>query len=170
MLDAGADIAGLQDVIKKIQQGWTAFDRCIASPDVMRDVLKVARVLGPKRLMPSPKSGTVVEDLKAAINEIKGGGQMEYRAEGEGHVLVTIGDTNFSNAKLLDNIKSFYGHLLKMRPKTSGSSSNNMISDAKGKKGAAGNYFLECEVWAGDGPHVLLDPDAVQPQSVGYFR
>lgn len=172
MLAHGADYAGLHDMIKKIQHGWTGFDRCIASPDVMRDVLKIARILGPKRLMPSPKSGTVVEDLKGAVTEIKGGAQLEYRAEGEGEVLVSIGDTHFTDAKLLENMKCFYGHLLKTKQKGGSTSSmTNMIGDANRKKsGKAVNYFMKCEIWASQGPKVMLDPSQVVPQSVGYFR
>ncbi len=144
--------------------------------------------------MPSPKSGTVVEDLKAAIVEVKGGGSMEYRAEGSGEVSVTIGDTSFPPAKVLDNMKAFYGHLLRSRtnaPKGGGAGSSSMLgnntssmpgnkegtpmipevaNEKKKKSGRARNYFLEAALQTSSGPTILLNPDTVLPTSVGYFR
>merc|ERR1712203_945640 len=105
MLAAGADVAGITDVVRRINQGWLEFDRCLATPAIMPQVMKIAKILGPKKLMPNPKSGTVVQNLKVAINEAKGGTLLEFRAEGAGEVRAIIADSEFSDAKVLDNMK-----------------------------------------------------------------
>merc|ERR1711879_518384 len=105
MLKAGADNAGITEPVRRIGQGWLGFDRCLATPGIMPQVMKIARVLGPKKMMPNPKSGTVVANLKQAIKEAKGGTLLEFRAEGEGEVVATIADTGFSDAQVLENLK-----------------------------------------------------------------
>ncbi|CAE7788438.1 DRC4 [Symbiodinium sp. CCMP2592] len=119
MLAAGADFAGITEPIRRINQGWLGFDRCLATPSIMPQVLKVAKILGPRKLIPNPKSGSVVTNLKAAIKEAKGGTLLEYRAEGEGEVKATIADTNFSDAKILENLKFLVQTLLRARPRSS---------------------------------------------------
>lgn len=126
--------------------------------------------------MPSPKSGTVVEDLRAAIAEVKGGGLLEYRAEGEGDVTVTIADTSFIQAKTLENMKVFFAHLLRTRTKEGRSvgmgAPTNMIGDVeRGKKKKKNNsYFLQVTLQSIGGPPISIDPEAVTPTSAGYFR
>ncbi|CAD7966892.1 unnamed protein product [Amoebophrya sp. A25] len=190
MKDLGADFAGITDVVKRIQQGWLGFDRCIATQDMMRQVLPVAKILGPKRLMPSPRSGTVVEDLRAAIREVKGGGLLEYRAEGEGELEVAIGNTQFSNAMVLENVKFFITQLMRTRSKGGGgsqgggqTSGTNLIKDARIERGKSGTsdsgrarssgasgYILRASLRTASGPDVPLLPSEVLPNSSGYFR
>jgi len=93
MIALGADFAGITDVSQRIEKGWLGFDRCIATPSIMRRVLPLAKILGPAGLMPSPRSGTVVENLRVAIKETKAGNQLEYRAKGEGDCDAVIGMT-----------------------------------------------------------------------------
>ncbi len=156
---AGADFAGLTENLAKIQKGWLGFDRCIATPAVMPKILPVARILGPKKLMPNPKSGTVVTDLKAAIKEFKSGGSVEFRAEDDGFVKVVIGHTQFSDAQVLDNVKFFVREILKHN------------KPAEGKKAAASKTFvLEAGLKTAQGPNVNLDVDKIHPNGSGYFR
>lgn len=185
MLQAGADIAGISEPIRKINQGWLGFDRCIATPSIMPQVMKVARILGPRKLMPNPRSGTVVQNLKVAIKEAKGGTMLEYRAEGDGEVRATIADVGFSDAKLLENLKFFVQTLLRARPRGAGSSAGSAggVPGKPGKGtaapliplgGGAGEtkdaYFLEASIHIQAGPSVRVDPEAILPTSVGYFR
>eukprot|EP00928_Gymnodinium_smaydae_P056827 TRINITY_DN4013_c0_g2_i1.p1 TRINITY_DN4013_c0_g2~~TRINITY_DN4013_c0_g2_i1.p1 ORF type:complete len:378 (+),score=97.06 TRINITY_DN4013_c0_g2_i1:36-1136(+) len=179
MIKAGADVAGITEPIRKINQGWLEFDRCIATPAVMPQVMKVAKILGPRKLMPNPRSGTVVQNLKQAIREAKGGTLLEYRAEGDGELRATIADANFPDAKLLENMKFLVQTLLRARPRSAAAA-----ADPKAKApptallGGAGagaevkdSYFLEASLKLGeDGPPVRVDPESMLPSSVGYFR
>jgi hypothetical protein len=123
MLDAGADFAGMNDLLQRIGKGWTGFDRCIATPAVMPQVMKVAKVLGPKKLMPNPKSGTLVTDLKRAIVESKSGAQIEYRTrETEPVVDVTIGSLDAPVQSNLDNMKFIVREILKHKGRQGGGS------------------------------------------------
>ena len=121
MLDAGADFAGMNELLQRIGKGWTGFDRCIATPAVMPQVMKVAKVLGPRKLMPNPKSGTLVTDLKRAIIEAKSGAQLEYRTlENEPRVEVNVGSLDAPLNANLDNIKFIVRELLKHKSRQSG--------------------------------------------------
>jgi hypothetical protein len=116
MIEAGADFAGMNDLLQRIDKGWTGFDRCIATPAVMPQVMKVAKVLGPRKLMPNPKSGTLVTDLKKAIVEAKSGTLLEYRTmETEPIVTVRIGSISASMNSNLDNVKFFVREILKQK-------------------------------------------------------
>eukprot|EP00929_Paragymnodinium_shiwhaense_P034202 TRINITY_DN18643_c0_g1_i2.p1 TRINITY_DN18643_c0_g1~~TRINITY_DN18643_c0_g1_i2.p1 ORF type:complete len:303 (+),score=56.11 TRINITY_DN18643_c0_g1_i2:323-1231(+) len=178
MLEAGADIAGISDPIRRINSGWLGFDRCIATPAIMPQVMKVAKILGPRKMMPNPKSGTVVQNLPAAIKEAKGGTLLEYRAEGEGEVRVTIGDaTSFSDAQILDNMKFLVQVLLRARPRggASAKSADTPMIAVPGGVGQARDstkdvYFLDATLQIGTGPAVHVDNEAILPTSVGYFR
>lgn len=115
--NAGADFAGLEEYIKKFQEGWADCDVVIATPDVMSELGKIGKILGPKGLMPNPKSGTVTQDLTKAINEVKAG-RIEFRVEKAGIVHASVGKASFDEQKLNDNIMTFINQILKMKPTT----------------------------------------------------
>jgi large subunit ribosomal protein L1 len=114
--DAGADHVGLEDMADKIQkQGWTDFDVVIATPDVMAVVGRLGRVLGPRGLMPNPKSGTVTMDLAAAVAEVKAG-KIDFRVDKAGILHVAIGKASFSSEQLKENAEAFLKEILRLRP------------------------------------------------------
>jgi large subunit ribosomal protein L1 len=114
--DAGADHVGLDDMADKIQkEGWTDFDVVIATPDVMAVVGKLGRVLGPRGLMPNPKSGTVTMDLAAAVAEVKAG-KIDFRVDKAGILHCSIGKASFSAEQLKDNAEAFLREILRLRP------------------------------------------------------
>jgi large subunit ribosomal protein L1 len=102
-LEAGADFAGLDDYIAKVQEGWFDFDVAVATPEAMKEVRKIARILGPKGLMPNPKSGTVAEDISTAIQAVKAG-RVEFKVDKTANVGIGIGKRSFSSEQLLENI------------------------------------------------------------------
>ncbi|PWU07525.1 MAG: 50S ribosomal protein L1 [Verrucomicrobia bacterium] len=104
-LDAGADYAGLDDMIKKVEEGWMDFDVAIATASAMKEVRKLARVLGPRGLMPNPKSGTVTDDIPKGIQEVKAG-RVEFKMDKSGNVAVIVGKRSFSKESLIENAKS----------------------------------------------------------------
>jgi large subunit ribosomal protein L1 len=114
-LDAGADFAGADDLIKKIQEGWLDFDKAIATPDMMKDVGKLGKILGTRGLMPNPKVGTVTQDIARAVRETKAG-KVEFRVEKAGIVHVPVGKASFAPEKLRENIMAIMEHLIKVRP------------------------------------------------------
>ncbi|ARK28501.1 50S ribosomal protein L1 [Halalkalibacter krulwichiae] len=112
---AGADFVGDEDFINKINQGWFEFDVIVATPDMMAQVGKLGRVLGPKGLMPNPKTGTVTFDVTKAVNEIKAG-KVEYRVDKAGNIHVPIGKVSFETEKLVENFKTIIETLVKVKP------------------------------------------------------
>ena len=112
---AGADFVGDEDMINKINQGWFDFDAVVATPDMMAAVGKLGRVLGPKGLMPNPKTGTVTFDVTKAVNEIKAG-KIEYRVDKNGNIHAPIGKISFDNEKLLDNYFVLLDTIQKAKP------------------------------------------------------
>ena len=114
---AGADFVGYEDYLKKIQEGWTDCDVIIATPDVMSDLGKLGKILGPKGLMPNPKSGTVTNDLLKAVNEVKAG-RIEFRVDKAGIVHAALGKASFEPKKLEENIMTFVNQILRMKPST----------------------------------------------------
>lgn len=116
-LNAGADYAGLDEYIEKIKGGWTDVDVIIATPDVMGEVGKLGRILGPRGLMPNPKVGTVTFDVDKAVREVKAG-KIEYRVDKTGNVAAAIGKCSFDENKLLENLVAFYGNILRAKPAT----------------------------------------------------
>ena len=114
----GADIVGAEEIIAKIQGGWLDFDVCITTPDMMGFVGRVAKVLGPKGLMPNPKSGTVTMDVKKAINDVKAG-KVEYRLDKTNIVHVGIGKVSFGVDKLLENYDAIMNAIVKAKPAAS---------------------------------------------------
>jgi large subunit ribosomal protein L1 len=114
-LDAGADYAGFDEYLEKIKGGWTDVDVIIATPDSMSELGKLGKVLGPKGLMPNPKSGTVTQDVAQAVKEIKAG-KIEFRVEKTGIVHTSVGKLNFETDKLVDNARAFINTIIKMKP------------------------------------------------------
>ncbi len=112
---AGADFAGGDELVAKVQEGWLDFDVAVATPDMMGSVGKLGKVLGPRGLMPNPKSGTVTFEIEKAINDIKAG-KVEYRTEKAGNVHVPIGKVSFGNDKLVENFNAVIEALVKARP------------------------------------------------------
>jgi len=117
-LEAGADIAGGEELVEKISKGWLEFDKAIATPDMMGLVSKLGKILGPRGLMPNPKMGTVTFDLERAIKEIKAG-KVEFRVEKAGVVHVPVGKVSFGFGRLLENIKTLLEVILRAKPPTS---------------------------------------------------
>jgi large subunit ribosomal protein L1 len=116
-LDAGADHAGLADYVEKIKAGWADIDVIIATPDVMGEVGQLGRILGPRGLMPNPKSGTVTFDVAKAVNEVKAG-KIEYRVDKTGNVHASVGKCSFEPAKLTENLQALYSSVIKAKPST----------------------------------------------------
>ncbi len=112
---AGADYVGGEEMIAKIQQNWLDFDVVVATPDMMGQIGRIARILGPKGLMPNPKSGTVTMDVTKAVNEIKAG-KVEYRLDKTNIIHVLIGKKSFGAEKLLQNYEAIYEAILKAKP------------------------------------------------------
>ena len=113
--NAGADIVGGKEILEDIKKGWFDFDVIVATPDMMGELGKLGKILGPKGLMPNPKTGTVTMNIAQAIDEIKKG-KVTYRTDKEGNVAVIIGKKSFSTEKLVENYKTIYDVILKARP------------------------------------------------------
>ena len=113
--EAGADMVGFEDYIQKIKDGWTETDVIIATPDVMSDVGKLGKLLGPKGLMPNPKSVTVTMDVGSAVKEVKAG-RIEFRVDKYGILHVSVGKASFDEQKLLENTKVFIETVLRLKP------------------------------------------------------
>ena len=116
--NAGADYVGYEEYLEKIQKGWLEFDVMIATPDAMRDLGKLGRVLGPRGLMPNPKSGTVTMEIENAVKEIKAG-KIDFRVDKYGIIHTIIGKVSFDDNKLVDNIKAMVKLLVKLKPTVS---------------------------------------------------
>lgn len=114
-LDAGADFAGFEEYIEKIKGGWADIDVIIAAPDTMAELGKLGKILGPKGLMPNPKSGTVTMDVAKAVKEVKAG-KIEFRVEKAGIVHTALGKLNFESEKLVENTRAFLTTIIKMKP------------------------------------------------------
>ena len=115
--DAGADEVGQEDLAKKIQDGWTEFDVCIATPDMMGIVGPLGKVLGPRGLMPSPRAGTVTPDVEKVISEYKAG-KVEFRNDTGGNVHAVVGRVSFEAQQLSENIQAFIKHIQRLKPQT----------------------------------------------------
>lgn len=117
-LDAGADFVGGEDLIEKVSKGWLDFDKAIATPDMMGQVSKLGKILGPRGLMPNPKVGTVTFDLEKAVREIKAG-KVEFKVEKAGVVHVPVGKVSFGYTPVLENVKTLLEVILRAKPPTS---------------------------------------------------
>ena len=136
---AGADFVGDDDMVQKIQGGWFDFDVVVATPDMMATVGKLGRVLGPKGLMPNPKTGTVTMDVTKAVNEVKAG-KVTYRVDKAGNVHVPIGKVSFEDDKLVENFKTIHETLVKAKPSA-----------------AKGQYMKNISVTTTFGPGIHVD-------------
>ena len=136
---AGAEHAGLAEYIQKIQAGWADIDVIIATPDVMGEVGKLGKVLGPRGLMPNPKSGTVTNDVAKAVKEVKAG-KIEFRVDKAGILHASVGKANFEAKQLADNIHAFLATVVRLRPST-----------------AKGTYIKSINISSTMGPGVAVD-------------
>ncbi|ESU31439.1 50S ribosomal protein L1 [Bacillus sp. 17376] len=141
---AGADYVGDAEYINKIQQGWFDFDVIVATPDMMGEVGKLGRVLGPKGLMPNPKTGTVTFDVTKAVNEIKAG-KVEYRVDKSGNIHVPIGKVSFEDNKLVENFNTIFETMMKVKPAA-----------------AKGTYMKNVTISTTMGPGVKVDSSTVK--------
>ncbi len=132
--EAGAAEVGFEELIKKVQDGWTDFDAAVATPDAMKEVRKVARVLGPRGLMPNPKTGTVTDDTAAAVNQLKAG-RVEFRMDRNGNIAVPFGKRSFEKQALLENAKAIVEAINHAKPSS-----------------AKGTYIKRCTVSSTMGP------------------
>ena len=143
--EAGADFVGDLDMIEKIEkENWFDFDTMIATPDMMPALGKIGRVLGPRGLMPNPKTGTVTMDVKKAVEDVKKG-RVEYRTDSYGNVAVLVGKVSFDDEKLVENIKSFVSLINKTKP-----------SAVKGK------YMLNISISSTMGPGIKVDTSSFE--------
>jgi large subunit ribosomal protein L1 len=115
--ESGADFVGNDDLVEKISKGWTDFDAVIATPDMMREVGKLGKILGPRGLMPTPKAGTVTNDIGQAVCDVKGG-KIEFKNDKFGLVNVGLGKISFSEAHLMGNIRTFISAVFRAKPAT----------------------------------------------------
>jgi large subunit ribosomal protein L1 len=124
-LEAGADFAGTEELFEKVKGGWTDFDAVISTPEMMRDVGKLGKVLGPRGLMPTPKAGTVTNDIATAVREIKAG-RIEFKNDKHGVVSNAVGKLSFSTEKLVENIRTYVAAVSKAKP--AGTKGHYMVS------------------------------------------
>jgi large subunit ribosomal protein L1 len=138
--EAGADVVGADDLVAKINGGFLDFDVAIATPDMMGQVGALGRVLGPRGLMPNPKTGTVTQDVAKAVTEFKGG-RVEYRTDKVGNIHIRVGKASFSKEQLVKNVRAVMEELQRAKPPA-----------------AKGRYFLSVTVSSTMGPGVRIDP------------
>ena len=143
-LDAGADYVGNNEYLDKIKNGWSDVDKIVATPDMMPRLGKLGKILGPKGLMPNPKSGTVTMDVGKAVRELKAG-QVELRVEKTGIIHVTCGKVSFENDALIQNIEAIYGTLIKSRPSS-----------------VKGNYLERMFISSTLGPGIKVDHTSIR--------
>ena len=143
-LDAGADYVGNNEYLDKIKNGWSDVDKIVATPDMMPRLGKLGKILGPKGLMPNPKSGTVTMDVGKAVRELKAG-QVELRVEKAGIIHVTCGKVSFENDALIQNIEAIYGTLIKARPSS-----------------VKGNYLERMFISSTLGPGIKVDHTSIR--------
>lgn len=145
--DAGADEVGGEDMVQKIQEGWTDFDAVIATPDMMKSVGRLGKVLGPRGLMPNPKTGTVTFDVARAVGEIKAG-KVEFRVDKAGIVHSPVGRVSFDADKLAENAAAVLAAIVKAKPAAS-----------------KGRYIKKATLTSTMGPGVVLDPVEIEAAS-----
>ncbi len=139
--DAGADFVGNDDMVKKIQEGWFGFDKCVATPDMMGTVGKIGKLLGPRGLMPNAKTGTVTPDVAKAIEELKAG-KIDFRVEKAGIVHAPMGKVSFGVEKIVQNLVAFLETIMRLKPSSS-----------------KGTYLKTIAVSTTMGPGIKIDPN-----------
>jgi len=137
--EAGADYVGHEELLKKVSEGWTDFDVAVTTPDLMKEVGRLGKILGPRGLMPTPKTGTVTREIGKTVRELKAG-RIEFRADKGANVQVPIGKRSFETASLAENAEVVIGSIIKAKPPS-----------------AKGNYLKGCTVSATMGPGVRVD-------------
>jgi large subunit ribosomal protein L1 len=142
--DAGADYAGSEEFIKRLNEGWLDVDSIIATPDMMGEVGKLGRILGPRGLMPNPRSGTVTMDVAKAVREVKSG-KIEYRVDKAGNLHAPVGKASFGKDQLVQNLETFLREVIRQKPPA-----------------AKGQYLRSITLSSTMGPPVRLDPAAIQ--------
>ncbi|MBA2848508.1 50S ribosomal protein L1 [Thermosulfuriphilus ammonigenes] len=142
--EAGADVVGAEDLIKKIQEGWLEFDKAVATPDMMPLVGRIGKILGPRGLMPNAKTGTVTFDVAKAVKEIKGG-KVDFRVDKGGVIHAPVGRVSFGPEKILENLAAFFETLLRLKPAS-----------------AKGQYIKGITISTTMGPGIKIDPADVQ--------
>jgi large subunit ribosomal protein L1 len=142
--EAGADFVGGDDLVEKIQKGWMDFDAVISTPDMMRSVGKLGRILGPRGLMPNPKAGTVTFDVTKAVGETKAG-KVEFRVDKAGVLHAPVGKVSFESAKLVENAKALIGAVVRAKPAA-----------------AKGRYVKKITLSSTMGPGIVVDPASVE--------
>lgn len=141
--EAGADYVGENEYLEKIQNGWLDFDIIVATPDMMGQLGRLGKILGPKGLMPNAKTGTVTMDVKRAVEEIKAG-KVEYRVDKTGNVAIIVGKVSFDAQKLVDNIKTVNDLLLRVKPST-----------------VKGIYVKNITIATTMGPGIKINPESI---------
>jgi len=141
--NAGADFVGADDMVEKVKGGWTDIDVVVAAPDMMAEVGKLGKILGPRGLMPNPKIGTVTKDIAKAVTEVKAG-KIEFRVEKNGIIHNSIGKVSFSKEKIIENAKVFLGAILKAKPQA-----------------AKGLYMKKITMTSTMGPGIKLDRSSI---------
>ncbi|GAB2762150.1 50S ribosomal protein L1 [Sinomonas atrocyanea] len=141
---AGADVVGSDDLIERIQGGWTDFDAAVATPELMGKVGRLGKILGPRNLMPNPKTGTVTPDVAKAVNEIKGG-KIDFRVDKHSNLHFIIGKTSFDARQLAENYAAALDEVLRLKPSAS-----------------KGRYIQKATVATTFGPGVQVDPNATK--------
>jgi large subunit ribosomal protein L1 len=144
---AGADVVGSEDLVKRVQEGFMDFDTVVATPDMMGQVGRLGRVLGPRGLMPNPKVGTVTMDVSKAVKEAKAG-KIEFRVEKAGIVHAPVGKKSFEALKLADNVRSLVGALIKAKPST-----------------AKGTYLKSITISTTMGAGIKVDPTSIEVEA-----
>jgi len=144
--EAGADEVGAEDLMEKIQGGWTDFDACVAAPDMMAIVGRLGKVLGPRGLMPSPKAGTVTPNVGEAVKEIKQG-KIEFRVDKNANIHVPVGKASFSKEQIEENAAAVIATIVKARPSA-----------------CKGTYLKACAMSSTMGPGLRMDPNALTSQ------
>lgn len=147
--EAGADYVGFDEYLKKINEGWFDFDVIIATPDVMAELGKLGKILGPRGLMPNPKSGTVTFDVSQAVREVKAG-KIEFRVDKTGILHVNVGKASFSEKQLGENIRSFIDTVVRLKPAS-----------------AKGQYLRSITISSTMGPGIAIDRNAAVQEVKG---
>lgn len=142
--DAGADFVGNDDLLEKIKGGWLGFDKAVATPDMMSAVGRIGKILGPRGLMPNAKTGTVTFDVARAVRELKAG-KIDFRVERAGIVHASMGKVSFGVDKLLENLASFFGTIIRLKP-----------------AGSKGTYLKSIAISTTMGPGIKVDPAYVK--------
>ena len=141
--EAGADVVGAEDLGEKIKGGWAEFDVCVATPEMMKVVGKLGKILGPKGLMPNPKAGTVTMDISRTVKELKGG-RIEFRVDKQANIAAAVGKMSFDKEKLIENVRTLADAILKAKPTT-----------------AKGTYLLNASICSTMSPGIKLDQSSL---------